>query len=475
MKQEGVFKILLKFSYGTWIQAFISLVSLPFFARYLTPSEFAVISLFILVYTIAIAVIFLGIDQAFIRFYYQYEDKVKFINSYLLISLISLLVFSISICFFEKSIALYILSEQSWFIIGMLILHLLTGVVFRYITLVLRCENLSILFSNSQIFISVSYVILSVLCILFFKKAYSLVIGTVLAQLIVVLYLITKVKYLFVFNLFKNFLDKSFVKEIFHYSLPYIPIIFLDWLFLNFDKSFLRKYSDLHSLGLYFSAYKLVYALNIIQIGFKSFWFPYAIKEYEKGPEALVEFRKISNFLIFGFSFVILSMAAMRNYLILIFPQDYRDVSKIFPILLIVPFLLTLYDVASFGINYFKKTYYHIASYLVALTVGIPMAFLLIPSYLLYGATIASVVSCLVYFICGAVFNNVFTKSFINWNYFILNVVFIIGSGVSAFFRNHISNYISLFIFILFLFFNINFIKKGYSVILNQYHLNFKK
>lgn len=475
MKKEGILKILFKFSYGSWIQAFISLLSLPLFARYLTPSEFAVISLFTLVYSISISVIFLGIDQAFIRFYYQYENRVRFINSYLLISLISLILSSILICLFNKSISIYIFGNQSWMMIVLLIIHLFTGIIFRYITLVLRCENLSILFSNSQIFISVSYVLLSFFFVFCYNNAYSLILGTVLSQLLVTCYLLLKVRHLFFFNLTKNFIDQSFIKEIFNYSLAYIPIIFLDWLFLNYDKSFLRKFSDLHSLGLYFSAYKLVYALNIIQIGFKSFWFPYAIKEYEKEPESYREFRQISSFLIFGFTFVILSMSALRNYLILIFPTDYYAVSKVFPVLLLVPFLLTLYDVASFGINYYKKTYYHIASYVIALIVGIPLAYFLIPIYKLYGAAIASVVSSIVYFICGAIFNSFFIKPFINWSYFIINIALILISGFSAFFTNAISNYLSVLAFILFLLFNFQLIKKVCFIFKNQYNINFKK
>ncbi len=474
MKQESSLKILLKFSYGSWIQAFISLLSLPLFARFLTPSDFAVISLFTLVYTIGISIILLGIDQAFIRYYYQYENRIKFINSYLLISLLSLFIFSIFIFLFNKSIAIYIVGSQNGMLMSLLIIHLFTGIIFRYITIVLRCENLSVLFSNSQVFISVSYVLFSFLCIFIYKNAYSLVIGTVLSQLLVTFYLIIKARHLFVFNFSNNLINKKFLKEIFYYSLAFIPMIFLDWLFLNFDKSFLLKHSDLHTLGLYFTAFKMVYALNVIQIGFKSFWFPYAIKEFSKGHESYREFRQLTNFLIFGFTAIILSMSALRNYLILIFPLDYFDVSKVYPILLIVPFLLTLYDVTTFGINYYKKTYYHIASYVIALVIGFPLAYLLIPFYKLYGAAIASVVSCIVYFICGAIFNSFFTKSFINWSYFIMNSTLILVSGFSAFFTNTIGDYLSVLTFVFFLLFNVQLIKKGYYIILNQYNLYFK-
>ena len=285
---KNVYKSLFRFSYGTWIQALISILSLPIFARFLNPSEYAVISLFILIYTILISIIFLGIDQSFVRFYYDYSDKIKYINSYLIISLISYTIFSFLVFYYKNIISIYIIDSDSYFLIGLLLLHLFSGIILRYLTLVLRCEDLSILYSNSQIFLSISYFILGVICILIFKNVYSLIIGAVISQCLVAIYLYAKLNKIIVFNFSNNLIDRSFIKEITKYSLPFIPIIFLDWLFLNFDKTILREYTDLNSLGIYFTAYKIVFVLNIIQIGFKSFWFPYALNKYKDDPDAFL-------------------------------------------------------------------------------------------------------------------------------------------------------------------------------------------
>lgn len=461
---KNVYKSLFRFSYGTWIQALISILSLPIFARFLNPSEYAVISLFILIYTILISIIFLGIDQSFVRFYYDYSDKIKYINSYLIISLTSYTIFSFLVFYYKNIISIYIIDSDSYFLIGLLLLHLFSGIILRYLTLVLRCEDLSILYSNSQIFLSISYVILGVICILFFKNVYSLIIGAVISQCLVAIYLYTKLNKIIVFNFSNNLIDRSFTKEITKYSLPFIPIIFLDWLFLNFDKTILREYTDLNSLGIYFTAYKIVFVLNIIQIGFKSFWFPYALNKYKEDPDALIEFKKLSKNLIFFFTIIILGLICIRDILKLLFPEEYHGVSEIFPLLLIIPFISTLYDIATFGINYFKKTYYHIFTYLIALSIGIPLIYYLIPDYSLFGASIAVVISSLIYFVIGAYFNSFFIQSYIDWINLSINILLIIISAVSIYFGFFNT---PIYILILFIIINVKTITGLYKLIIN--------
>ncbi len=65
----------LSFSVGTWLRAIISFFSTPVISYLIVPEEFGRAAMFTLVYNIALLVSLLGIDQSFVRYYYETEER----------------------------------------------------------------------------------------------------------------------------------------------------------------------------------------------------------------------------------------------------------------------------------------------------------------------------------------------------------------------------------------------------------------
>ena len=74
--KENLLKKFLLFSYGSWIGLVISLLGTIITTRILLPEDFGRASMFTLALNIAMLFILLGMDQSFVRFFYE-EDEEK--------------------------------------------------------------------------------------------------------------------------------------------------------------------------------------------------------------------------------------------------------------------------------------------------------------------------------------------------------------------------------------------------------------
>ena len=435
MWKSNIIVSLFQFSYGSWVQALLSIFALPIFAFYLSPAEYAVISIFTIVYSFGISFVFLGLDQAFVRFYPFDTKNDNYVSDFYSISEKLFVIAAVLITLLSNNISEYILGFKDWKIVLLLIIHIYSGMILRYATLTLRCENESIHYSNSQIYQSLVYFVLGLALVQLEFRAFSLVISFVSAQVFTTIYVVIIAKKKVGFKLCFLSKLKLISKEIYLYSLPFIPILGLDWLLLNFDKIVLRSSSTLETMGIYFAAFKIVFALNVVQLGFKAFWTPYAIKHMDNNDSKEL-FNSISKWLVFVFSFIFIVLVLLRNVIVHILPESYGEIAQIFPLLLLGPVLSTLYDLCTININYANKPGYHIVSYLGALLVGLPLAFYVVPNWGIIGAVFSYVIVNLIYFLTGYYLSNKIDTDYYAKGMIIFNIAMFLSIGISAYTNN---------------------------------------
>lgn len=86
-------KSFFSFSIGTWLRAVISFFSTPVISYLIVPEEFGKAAMFTLVYNIAFIASLMGLDQSFVRHYYQNEEKKNFSGTVYLCPLFLVLLF----------------------------------------------------------------------------------------------------------------------------------------------------------------------------------------------------------------------------------------------------------------------------------------------------------------------------------------------------------------------------------------------
>lgn len=396
-KKDSLLVQLRDFGLGSIIGMAISMFTVPITTRMLAPEEYGKSSLFTLFHSLFLIVGLLGIDQGYVRYYNNKEiDRAKlFQNALFFPTLLSTVLVLVSIIFY-KPISNFLFGSLE---IGLFVAFcffvptvILNRFLFLQIRMDLRGKTYSFLNILSQI---INFGFLLVFLLFYRKSFHSIIYASIISG-----FINTFIAFLFC-N--KDFITHKFEyeahlqKDLIKFSLPLVPATVLSWLLNSFDKVGLRAWSDFYQLGLYSAAFKIVALLSVFQSIFSTAWIPIAYKWYEeKVPNE--QFERISTLVlaimvcVFSFIFV------FRNLIMAFLGEAYRNTVQVLVFLLFVPVMYTVSETTGLGINFAKKSMYHLYVFIIATGLNLIGNFLLIPRYGAVGAAVTTCISYIVYF-----------------------------------------------------------------------------
>lgn len=182
------------------------------------------------------------------------------------------------------------------------------------------------------------------------------------------------------------------------YGSPFIPSFLLFWFFSSIDKISLRQFSTFTEIGLYGAAFKIVSVMQLFQSGFVNFWVPVAYEKYESSDNSR-EFFKKANLVVtpvlFMFGLVVLRF---KDLIFLLFAKSYRGASYIAPFLILYPVMYIESETTVMGINFSKKTCWHIIITGVSAFANFVGNTMLVPLLSARGAVISTGLSYVIFF-----------------------------------------------------------------------------
>ena len=395
----NLLKLFFKFSFGSWVSAVISLFTVPITTMLLMPAQFGKASMFTLAYTIVIQIVLFGSDQSFVRFFNEYEEKKRpnLLWNSIFPSILIWGVLSIGLICCWKWVSNWLIEEQQILIVVLLCINLLINLFYRYATLVIRMQKKGIFLSLLQIIAS----IINVVVIIAYSKLvagtfYAIIWAGICASLIVLLISVIKERKFWFTRLS---ISKIQLKTILQYGLPFLPVCLMSVFFDGMDKMFLRHFVGFEEIGLYNAAFKVVSALTIIQISFSMFWVPISYEHYEKNPEDKTLYERAFKYILFILTFCGLGLIAMKDIIVLLFNNKaYIESASIMPFLIFIPIMYTLSEITYLGINFTKKTYWHIVVFAILLVLCLLFNYIFVLWLGVKGAAIAIALSYTVYF-----------------------------------------------------------------------------
>ncbi|NLH36906.1 MAG: polysaccharide biosynthesis protein [Thermotogaceae bacterium] len=390
-------KSFFSFSIGTWIGALISFFTTPIVSYLIIPEEFGRASMFTLVYSILLTTCVLGLDQSFVRFYYEMpqEKRKSLFWESVSLPLINSILASIILVIFQDSLS-RLLFQSSYPNVGLLLsVSLLTGILQAFNQLSIRMQKKGLMFSSIQIISSVSNVSFTIIYAKFISaNFYAVIFGQICGNIVA----------LFVGSVYdkasRSLSSVSYqnIKKYIRYGIPFLPTFLISWLFNSIDRISLRQYSTFTEIGLYSAAFKLVSAMNLIQTGFTTFWSPLVYERYSNKPEDKEFYRKA----FLGISLVMylfgLTLIGLKDIIFLLFSKSYRDAAYIAPFLILMPVMYSISEVTVVGINFKKKTYWHMLIAAVSALANYIGNTLLVPILGGKGAAISTGLSYIVFF-----------------------------------------------------------------------------
>jgi O-antigen/teichoic acid export membrane protein len=429
------FKIFLKFSVGTWINAIISVVSIPVITWFIDPAEVGKATIFTISYNLLVNILLLGVDQSFVRFFNESlsNDKTKLLINSVAPTAIAIVISISGIEIFREHLSVIFFSSSEYtFIVDLLSIVLAVGCVNRYALLILRMQNKAIAYSAVQVVLSSSNLIITILLVIFYSKTFlSVVIGFTASQVFAMLLAVS-----LELNLWKKVivsaaqLDKKYIKELLVYGIPFIPTLAFDWIFQSSDRTILRIYSTFTEIGIYATASRVASALNILQTSFSTFWIPFVFERFAKNENDKSFYPQIFNAVAGAFLLAIQAAIASKELIPYILPKSYHGSITIFTPLLFVPMFYALSDITSVGINLRRKTIYHFYVLITCSVISVSSGILLIPTLGAKGAVISTFLSFFAFFLTRSVFGLTLYQLPLDWRNF--SIVFILTLMITA-------------------------------------------
>lgn len=383
-------KNLVGFSMTTWIGFVLGFIATPIATRLFAPGELGKVTLFGTYATLFSSFCYLGLDQAFVRFYLEPPgngDRRGMLAFSTAVSGAFCVLLSLGLLVAWRQISAQVTGEPDFGIYLCLCLFSLSSVVFRYLSLSYRMEQ------NARL-----YTVQGVLQVLLTKIAYlavgfrtplgrpAILLLTALMAAFTAIYALLQRKR-FDFGYLRR-ADKPFATGMGAFAAPLIPLALMTWLNGSVSTVVLRNMLDISAVGVYTSALGLAATVNIIQSGFNAYWAPYVYENYQSDRKnRFFTVHRLMACLLTGFG---LTLTLLQVPVFLLLGEKYRASVVYFPFLFLSPICYCLSETTGMGIGIAKKSYWNTVIFLVSALANLLLCVLLIPPLGPAGAAMAS-------------------------------------------------------------------------------------
>ena len=407
-KNKSISRVVIFNVCGSFILRGISLFSTPIFTRLLTPADYGIVAVYMA--WLSIFSLFIGLQShgsiANAKIKYDKFQINAYFSSVMTLAMLSFF-FVLLICvLLNRYIAELLEIENKLLII--LIIHSFSSFIVSFYTvkwMQFKEVEKNILFS---LIISISTILLSALLVSYSNKNKYLgkIYGSAIPQVISAV--------VFLFLLYKKgrcFYNKHYWKYCLNLTLPLILHGAAGMILSQSDRIMLKKIIGEEAVGIYSVGYSLALVIDLIWGAFNTSWLPYYYED--KKQKKITAILDRSNNYLFVFSsltmgFILLAPEVFK----LLAPAVYWNGIKIIPFIALAYYFNFLYSFPANHEFFNEKTIFISIGTLCAAVINIIFNFLLIPSYGIVGASIATLIGYIFSFMLHDVIARFIVKDF---------------------------------------------------------------
>ena len=396
-----------------------------FYWKYLTLSDFGILSLGIVFNELMLSFFILGLDSTILRHYQEWgicnrKEKVGFFWTISIIS--SLLITLILVCFYKYFTVKYFIDiiYETIFLINLITL-LFNSISIIPFTL-LRIKNEIFKFSVVSLFNFVLNTVISIVLLIYFNLGVlSIFISRLIVEAIFIFYWIFILKNEVTPNL--NFLNNKLELK---YSLPNLFNSILSSFSATLDRLLLKSKIDLGSLGLYQLSKNFSSVLSIFAQSLKSNYFPFIYEHVNKNDFRNKILPKYELLYFFSLTIVALSFSLFFMDIIrLINRPKYFSVAEYIPFFILGYLFHYAEAFLARGTDLNKKTHFDLVFNIFNLIIVSIASWFLINNYGLQGAMYSFlIINIFVSFIKIILSHLIFKRPFLLKKFLLLILIF---------------------------------------------------
>ena len=394
-----ILKSFARYAAGSLGAVLIGLISTPILTSLVPTVEMGKYSMFTTIGALASSVLYLGLDYAYVRYYNEENESVRphLLNVCMRYSLLATILCSVVLLLFWPTVSRLVIGESSFYLAFLLALYVISLVIDRFWMLRIRMAQRAGAYSIINILRKLVYLAVSVVLAYTVCKdiCWSLIIGIVASEAIVLLS--------------ARMVDRGdwygrdcnlqvSVKQLFIYSFPFIFTTVIDMLLHSTDKLMLKMFSDYHEVGIYAGAQSIVNIISQLKLLFTTFWMPVAYEHFSKNPGDKEFFVRANKLVAYIMLTAMLALLCLKDAVVLFLGPAYRDAAYVFPCLAFMPVMYTVSETTVMGINFEKRTQYHVLVSVAASLANVIGNYFLVSLYGARGAAISTGLSYVVFF-----------------------------------------------------------------------------
>ena len=399
-------KQIIYYAMGPVLSAALGIITIPILTWFFSTEDIGRLSILQVILTLSVTFFSFAMHQAYVREYHGEPDKPKILKSSVIPGFFLLLVFSLLVPFFSE-----IIMENTFGLIKPLyfvaiIIALWAGFLSNLLIHVLRMEKRALAFSMGQVsprllFLIIIGLMVSVASELSFHEIILASAGSAVITLVIFLALVrSNVKR----ALFST-LDKETLHRMIKFSAPLAVGSFAYWGLTTIDRFMLKNLSGLTEVGIYSVAVTIASAVSVVSVIFSNIWHPLVYQWIEEGVDSKKVFF-VSEVIALLIALLWSCAGLVAPIVTYFLPSSYDSVQYLLVLSVGAPLLYLLSETTVVGINVTRKTIYSMLASLGALLVNIILNYILIPLYGVEGAVISSAISFFIMFILRTEFSS---------------------------------------------------------------------
>lgn len=414
------------------LSATISFVTMIVLTRITSEVFFGQINKFLTASYLVMSLICLGLDSAYVRFYYEPPENT---NSKQLAwkcifpALFAFILISSVIMYFRDHSILYpLIGGSGVFFTAAFVITVLSQFLNRFMTIYFRMSNKVMGFSVLTI---VFAILTKTIFIPTYYQTQKFENNIVLAAPFLAMFMLV----FFAYNA-KSMVSISYdsfskYKRVYRYALFSSPVFVITYLNNYLPQVIISNNLGDNILGIYSAALLFCSAIQVLSMGFSTFWSPYMFRNYKREQNSI---KKIHDIVLLVSVFVISSILIFNDFIYLFIGEAFRKNQNILGMFLIYPIVLIIVDTVAYGISIKKKNEISLIIYLISTVTNVALCFTLVSKYGLDGIAIASMISAVVQMALMTYFGQKYYSSINNISRTLIHMLVLIISAVSFYF-----------------------------------------
>ncbi|MCR4655877.1 MAG: oligosaccharide flippase family protein [Lachnospiraceae bacterium] len=437
-KTGGLIGSFIEYFYGNFVVLLLGFISLPLITRIMSTDEYGRTAMFSSAVSIIYIFAVLGLDQAYIRYFYKEgTDQRTLFFRCVRYPFMLIIVLSAVYALFSSYFNDFLFGKTGTDITFLVIAYTVTSVFERFLFLNIRMEQNGKLYSNLNILSKVLYIVFIFAFVYLLGDDFRVVLYSMTLPLVIVtVYLGIRFK-----RLGRTAGRRAHLitdRELLRYGIPFLPMLLMEWLLSSMDKWSIKIFNDFSETGIYSAAMQIMTVIMTLKITFVAFWAPIAMEKYENEEEEAGKafFKDIFDKVQFLCLCAAFGITILRGVIVLILGEGYRDAIRIIPFLTLMPILSMLFEMTGQGIKFKERVVYFNYASLTAIICNLTGNTLLVPRLRGVGAALATAVTYIVYFAIGTYFSEKCYKVGYDYRCFIISLLLYIGYAFHATFSH---------------------------------------